>query len=202
MLIWKLLQHLGPKIKRKLLLLILSPSVINSAQFIINENNINDIKHKLGSCGMNVWIQWPVIVSSPQMVHIGNSVSIAAYVHIWGGGCVHIGDRVMIGTHTSISSLTHDYNQEKMYDTLICKPVVIDSDVWIGSNCVILPGVHINRGAVIGAGAVVIRNVQENAIMVGVPARVLKQRELTFPDKQPELFVIISIMDSNIPSEN
>jgi len=107
---------------------------------------------------------------------LGSDVSIASFVHIWGGGGVTIGDRVMIGAHTSITSLTHDYTQVEMYKTLIPKPVTIGNDVWIGSNCVIMPGINISNGAVIGAGSVVTNDVPERAIVAGVPARILKYR--------------------------
>ena len=54
--------------------------------------------------------------------------------------------------------------------------VVIKNDVWIGANSVIMPGITIGNGAVIGAGAVVTKNVPDYAIVVGVPAKVLKYR--------------------------
>jgi acetyltransferase-like isoleucine patch superfamily enzyme len=110
-------------------------------------------------------------------VSVGDDVSIAAYVHIWGGGGVDIGDRVMIGTHTSISSLTHDPNAGVMFDTLRSAPVRIQDDVWIGSNCVILPGITLGTSSVIGAGAVVTRDVPAFSIAAGVPARVLRVKD-------------------------
>lgn len=57
------------------------------------------------------------------------------------------------------------------------KPIVIGDDVWIGARSIILKGVHIGKGAVIAAGAVVSRDVPEYAIVGGVPARVIKYRE-------------------------
>jgi acetyltransferase-like isoleucine patch superfamily enzyme len=55
-------------------------------------------------------------------------------------------------------------------------PIIIGNDVWIGANAVILPGVNIGNGAVIGAGAVVTKDVPDYAVVVGVPAKVLKYR--------------------------
>ncbi len=55
-------------------------------------------------------------------------------------------------------------------------PVVIEDDVWIGANAVIMPGVRVRRGAVVGAGAVVTRDVEPYTVAVGVPARAMRAR--------------------------
>ena len=140
--------------------------------------NDNALLKSFRSCGSNVTIHMPVTIVTPECVEVGANVSIAHYVHIWGAGGLIIGDDVMIGTHTSISTVTHDYSVEDapMSSTLILKPVVIESDVWIGSNAVILPGVRIGNGAVIGAGCVVTRDVGAMEIVVGVPGRVIRKR--------------------------
>jgi acetyltransferase-like isoleucine patch superfamily enzyme len=56
----------------------------------------------------------------------------------------------------------------------VTKPVIIENNVWIGSAAIILPGVHIGSGAVIGAGAVVTRDVPARTVVIGIPARPLK----------------------------
>lgn len=133
----------------------------------------------LASHGHNITIQHPITVTGASAVSIGNDVSLAAYVHIWGEGGVTIANRVMIGTHTSITSLTHDYSQEVMRSTLISLPVSIGDDVWIGSNCVVLPGLHLGRGCVVGAGSVVTKDVLPFSIVSGVPARVIGSRPIS-----------------------
>lgn len=130
----------------------------------------------LNRCGERVWIQEPITIEGAECVSLGTDVSFAAYVHIWGSGGVTIGNRVMIGTHTSITSLTHDYTKKEMYKSLVKRPVIIHDDVWIGSNCVILPGIEIGEGSVIGAGSVVTRHVEPYSIVVGNPARKIKTR--------------------------
>jgi acetyltransferase-like isoleucine patch superfamily enzyme len=55
-------------------------------------------------------------------------------------------------------------------------PVVIEDDVWIGIGAVILQGVRIGRGSIIGAGAVVNRDVESGTVVAGVPAREIRQR--------------------------
>ena len=56
------------------------------------------------------------------------------------------------------------------------RPVVIEDDVWIGANAIVMPGVTVHRGAVVGAGAVVLRDVDPYTVVVGVPARAVRMR--------------------------
>ena len=136
------------------------------------------LRRRLHACGRNVSLYHPLVFYGPEALDIGDNTSIAAFVHIWCGGRVTIGANCMIGSHVSISSLTHDYREAEMIKTMVAKPVVIEDGVWIGSHAAILPGVTLGRGAVIGAGAVVTRDVPAYAIVYGVPAKVMGRRDL------------------------
>ncbi|SJZ99176.1 maltose O-acetyltransferase [Sediminibacterium ginsengisoli] len=131
---------------------------------------------KFKKSGLNVFIMQPVCLEGMEFIELEEFVSIAAFVHMWGHGGIKIGNRVMIGSHTAISTITHDYSQEIMYDTVIAKPVIIEDDVWIGSHAVIMPGVTLGKGCVIGAGSVVTKDVPPGAIVTGVPAKIQKMR--------------------------
>ena len=120
----------------------------------------------------------PVIIDGPENVEIGAGVGISPFVHIWGAGGVKIGNGVMIGSHSAITSLTHDHTAAVMNQTLVRRPVVIEDNVWIGAHSIIMPGIIIGEGAVVGAGSVVTKNVEPFSIVVGSPARLLKYREL------------------------
>ena len=130
---------------------------------------------KFKSCGPNVVLYSPVYVDAPEKLTVGERVSLAPFVHIWGMGGVYIGNRVMIGSHTAITSLTHDHRETRMQDTLIKSPVVIEDDVWIGYNATILKGVRIGTGAIIAPGSLVIRDVSPGVEVAGNPARVVKE---------------------------
>lgn len=149
---------------------------ISALERSVNKARLTRLRSRLKSCGRELAVQFPVTITEPHLVELGEKVSLAAYVHIWGGGGVKIGNRVMVGTHTSISSLTHDYHSEIMYNTLVRRPVTIGDDVWIGSNCVILPGVSIGRGVVIGAGSVVTKDLPKNTVAYGTSAHAHKER--------------------------
>lgn len=129
--------------------------------------------------GKNISLGFPLTFEGKREIEIGHDVSIASFVHIWGHGSVKIGNRVLIATHTAITSLTHDHTYETMrFAPIIAKPVIIEDDVWIGSNAVINPGITLGKGAVVGAGAIVTKDVPPYAIVAGVPARILKYRDI------------------------
>jgi len=164
-----------------LLTKLIKSSIIKSKWFnafinMINLNNQYCLKSKLNKCGENLTLYDPIFISGHECIDIGENVSINAFVHIWGQGGIHIGDRVMIASHTAITSLTHDYTKNNMFKTLIKKSIFIGDDVWIGAHSVIMPGVTIGNGAVIGAGALVTKDVEENTIVIGSPARFYKNR--------------------------
>jgi acetyltransferase-like isoleucine patch superfamily enzyme len=121
-------------------------------------------------------VQHPVVIEHPEKVSIGSGGSIGAFLHIWGGGEVQIGHRVLIGSHVAITSETHNYNSHPMTNTFVKKPVIIENDVWIGAHAIILPGIRIGAGSVIGAGAVVTKDVNPMCIVAGVPAKVIGKR--------------------------
>ncbi|MBI2418362.1 MAG: acyltransferase [Ignavibacteriales bacterium] len=135
-----------------------------------------DIKKGLLSCGKNVSIKSFCVIEGKECVSVGDNVSIGSFIHIWGHGGVTIRNNVMIAAHTSITSLTHDYTVKEMIKTVVKKSVIIEDDVWIGSNVVICPGVRIGKGSVVGAGSVVTKNIDPYTINFGVPAKKIKDR--------------------------
>lgn len=109
-------------------------------------------------------------------VHIGNNTRIGiASVLI---GPVSIGDNVRLAQNVVITALNHNYQDvskpisEQGVNT---EQVYIGDETWIGANAVILPGVFIGKHCVVAAGSVVTKNVPSNSVVVGNPARIIKQ---------------------------
>lgn len=97
---------------------------------------------------------------------------------------VTIGDYVMIGPNTMISTVGHPLSPMGRRRHLgIAKPVVIGDDVWIGGNVTILPGVTIGNNVIIAAGAVVTKDIPDNCIAGGVPAKAIKPLENDIPEE-------------------
>jgi maltose O-acetyltransferase len=123
-------------------------------------------------CGKNVNIQ-----NRARFGHnliIGENSGIGENCRI-GSGTI-IGNHVMMAPDVIIVSENHTYTKET-FEEWVKEPVTIEDNVWIGYRVIILPGVHIGRNAIIGAGAVVTKDVPPYTVVGGVPARVLKTRE-------------------------
>ena len=119
----------------------------------------------------------PFYTDCGKNIKIGKNVFINACCRFQDQGGIEIGDGSLIGHNTTIATLNHDFNPDKRAN-LHPSPVKIGKNVWIGSDCTILPGIEIGDGAVIGAGSVVTKSVSANSIAVGSPARVIKQIEI------------------------
>lgn len=112
-------------------------------------------------------------------VRLGRQVEINNFSIVNGTGGVEIGDDTLIGPGVRIISYQHGIAVDALIRTqpLEGKPIVIGKDVWIGANAVILAGVTVGDGAVVAAGAVVTKDVAPGEIVVGVPARVVRNRK-------------------------
>ncbi len=136
----------------------------------------------LGSCGHDVAIEKGCKLSNPKSIHIGNHVYIN-YECVLGAtqkAELIIGNFVMFGPRCFLITATNQYDNWKMPIKIAQQktyaPIVIEDDVWLGAMVIVLPGVRIGRGAIVGAGAVVTKDVPPYAIVGGVPAKVLKYR--------------------------
>ena len=114
------------------------------------------------------------------VLELDDNVALSPCVHVSAdSGRVIIGAHTAIGPGTVIRAANHCFARTDlpiMRQGHTPGQIVIETDVWIGANCVITPDVRIGRGAVVGAGAVVTRDVEPFDIVGGVPARVIGRR--------------------------
>ena len=110
-------------------------------------------------------------------IHLGKNVFINSGCRFQDQGGIYIGNDVFIGHNVVLATLNHNENPKKR-GNLIPASIKIGNDVWIGSNATILPGITIGNGAIVAAGAVVNRDVKENTIVAGVPARYIRDIKL------------------------
>ena len=141
------------------------------------------VRRLFGSVGKNVSIQPYFNCDFGKNIHVGDHFLANYNVTILDIAAVQIGDDVMIGPHTLITTVGHPLSpQGRKEKHGVCRPVTIGNNVWIGGNCTILPGVKIGNHSVIAAGAVVTKDVPDNCVAGGVPARIIK----TLTDDTPE----------------
>lgn len=144
----------------------------------IPSHHVRRFFYRLGGVkiGKGSSIHMAAMFYRPQGITIGDDSLIGEKVVLDGR------DRIVIGNHVDIASEVMIYNAEHdVHDnnfTAISAPVVIEDYVFIGPRAIILPGVTVKKGAIVGAGAVVTKDVLENQIVGGVPAKVIMQRKV------------------------
>ncbi len=125
----------------------------------------------------------------PRNISIGEDTIIGEGAVLDGRAKLKIGDHVDIATDVMIYNSQHDIEDENF--AAEDKPVTIEDYVFIGPRSIILPGVTVGRGAIVAAGAVVSKDVPPNAVVGGVPAKIIGERKLkTYSYKlgRPRLF--------------
>ena len=130
----------------------------------------------LAKCGTDVNIERNAVFS--RRVTLGDHSGIGVNAKIYGE--CHIGRYVMMGEDVTIITRNHAFSRTDipmMHQGFgEDQPVTIDDDVWIGDRVLILPGVHVGRGSIIGAGAVVTKDIPPYVIAGGNPARIIRKR--------------------------
>ncbi len=125
------------------------------------------------------FVQPGVIFIFTKNISIGNNFACNSNTYINGIGAVSIGDNVLIGPNVVISSGEHQIENNKvavLFQPILRKPIIIEDNVWIAANVVVMPGVTISKGTVVGAGSIVTKSTERYSVVVGVPARKIKDR--------------------------
>ena len=116
----------------------------------------------------------PIYTDFGMNLHIGENVFINSGCCFQDQGGIYIGNNTLIGHQVVFATINHDTNPN-MRASMFFKPIYIGKNVWIGAHATILPGVKVGDGAIIGAGAVVTKDVPANTIVGGVPAKEIKK---------------------------
>lgn len=124
--------------------------------------------------GSNVNIYPSALVYYPWNLNIGDWSSIGEWALIYNLGTVSIGQRSTISQRAHLCAGTHDYRDPAM--PLLKPPIQVADDAWICADAFLGPGVAIGEGAIVGARAVVTKNVASWTVVVGNPARFVKNR--------------------------
>jgi acetyltransferase-like isoleucine patch superfamily enzyme len=140
---------------------------------------IERLRRKICQIGDNTVIGHNFFVEAPHKLLIEENVSFARDVRIMGVGGTQIKKDTMIASGVAILTTTHDSRAKVMRGTGIHKPVTVGQSVWIGANATILPGVTIHNNAIVGAGAVVTKDVKKGEVVANQYAKVIKTRNFS-----------------------
>lgn len=122
--------------------------------------------------GENSQIMAPIAGAAFDHMKIGNNVFINSNSLLMARGGITIEDDVMFAANVQLLSNNHDEYDRQV---LTCKPIHIKKGAWIGAGASILPGVTIGKYAIVGAGAIVTKDVGDYEVAVGVPAKIVKK---------------------------
>ena len=120
-----------------------------------------------------LWLIPPFYTDFGRNIYFGKNVFVNSACTFMDRGGIYIDDEVFIGPKVNLITINHDINPFNR-NTTICKPIHIEKRVWIGVAATILPGVRIGENSIIGANAVVTKDVPSNTIVGGNPAKVIK----------------------------
>ena len=149
------------------------------------EKRTSIFRELLGGIGENVAIDTPFHCDYGKNIFWGNDVIVNMNCTFVDNKTIRIGDRVLIASNVQIYTSTHpvlpqerfvpDWRERQTtFFRTYARPIEIESNVWIGGGCILLPGVTIGKNSVIGAGSVVTRPIPPNCAAVGNPCRVIR----------------------------
>jgi maltose O-acetyltransferase len=132
------------------------------------------MKQIFGKGGESVWMQPPFYCDYGTNIELGERVFFNFNCIVLDVCRVTIGDYCQFGTGVQILTPLHPLEATLRRKEEYGAPIVIGSDVWVGSGALILPGVTVGSRTVIGAGSVVTRDLPDDVLAVGNPCRVLR----------------------------
>lgn len=137
------------------------------------------IKSIVPNCGTNISIHENVYIFMPEKLKLGSNISIHPMCYIDATGEIEINNDVSIAHGVTILSSSHVHNGKHIAikdQGIVTKKTIINENVWIGAKSTILYGVTIKSGCIIAAHTLVNQNFEEDMIIGGIPAKILKSR--------------------------
>ncbi len=134
------------------------------------------IRALFGAAGKGPRVLSPFHCDNGRNIRVGDDFLANYNVTILDRATVTIGDGVLLAPNVLITTVNHSMTAEgRRAHLCTAAPIVIGNDVWIGGNAVILPGVTLGDNVIVAAGAVVTRDVPDDTLVAGVPAKPVKR---------------------------
>lgn len=151
---------------------------LNSLTLAEQQEKQEIIRELFGSVGSNPFVGDNFHCDFGQNIHVGDNFHADYNCTMLDLAEIRIGNNCLIGPDVGIYTAGHRVEPEGRTLDVYGIPIIIGDDVWIGGHSTILPGVTIGKNAVVAAGAVVTKDVPDNVVVGGNPAKVIKKIEV------------------------
>ena len=140
------------------------------------ENKTKYLKKIFAECGDNCYIELPFHANfGGRHVHFGSDIYLNSNCTFVDDGHIYVGDKTMFGPNVMVLTASHPLDPKlRELGLQYNKDVHIGNNVWIGAGAIILPGITIGDNSIVGAGAVVTKDVPSTVVVVGNPAKIIK----------------------------
>ncbi|MDQ6531631.1 sugar O-acetyltransferase [Flavobacterium sp. LHD-85] len=148
---------------------------LNVKEYRVTKKAKEILKELIPNAGAGLYIEPPFHCDYGYNIFAGENVYFNVNCVVLDCAPVTIGSNVFIAPNVQIYTASHPLDAELRKTLENAYPVTIGDDCWIGGNSVICPGVTIGKGCVIGAGSVVTKDIPDNSLAVGNPAKVIRK---------------------------
>lgn len=147
---------------------------LNITEYLVTKTAKQIIKELIPNASKTLYIEPPFHCDYGYNISCGERVYFNVNCVVLDVAKVSIGNDVMFAPGVQLYTAAHPIDKELRKKEEFGKPITIGNDVWIGGGSIILPGITIGNNCVIGAGSVVTKNIPDNSMAVGNPAKVIK----------------------------
>lgn len=131
----------------------------------------------LGSLGEGAEVRPPLYCDYGRQIHIGARTFVNVGAVMLDVATITVGDDVQVGPNVQFLTATHPVEAEaRRAKWESARPILVESNAWLGGGVILVPGVTVGENTIVGAGAVVTRDLPANVVAVGNPARVIRER--------------------------